>query len=94
MEKGSKLLETYIKNFVFFSLGGTHFFFFWWVCATHVFKSRSAEQIFSLKKQQKNRVLGTNSLPKLVCLELKFCQNQREMGLKMLNFSKNRKWRV
>ena len=93
MEKGSKLLETYIKNFVFFSLGGTHFFFGGYV--PHMFsKVGSAEQIFSLKKQQKNRVLGTNSSPKLVCLELKFCQNQREMGLKMLNFLKNRKWRV
>ena len=44
----------------------------------------STEQIFSLK----TRV--NKFLPKLVCLELKFCQNQREMGLKMLNFSKNR----
>ena len=53
-------------------------------------KVGSKEQVFSYKA----RVLGTVFLPKLVCLELKFCQNQREMGLKMLNFSKNGKQRA
>ena len=70
------------------------FFFFFWYVPHRFSKVGSTEQIYSLK----TRVLGTNFCQKLVCLELKGCQNWREMGLKMLNFlkkkKKTRKWRA
>ena len=65
--------------------------FFWWVCATRVSKIGSTEQIFF---PLNTRVLRTNFFVKVWCvLELKFCLNQREIGIKMLNFSKNGKRR-
>ena len=66
------------------SLPGGHSNFFGGYVLYGFSKVGSTEWIFS----EKTRVLGTNFSSKLVCLELKFCQNWREMGLKMMNFRK------
>ena len=68
--------------------GGVHSNF-WWACAAQAFNSRVYRtDFFPLKKLWSWEQIFRQIL---VCLELKFCQNRREMGLKMQNFSRKKK---